>query len=257
MHINKYLLKIEELSSYKIPGLQFPLGYKKRLSSLLLNLDEINEDECELVLRTLDLKIHQIADDWVKNKVSNYTIFGLKKLRQKTQNRIRFIKTFAPKQLIKSDLVRQIELFSKQGMNMRFPDSARAFLDYARRSKYFVEQNKDVAWIPPTVPILFLLNPGIFFQKGQSINIVSGHCLIGMEPNEEFSNSVHMNLKFGLMAQDCFLYSHVEAIRRNLINSSIDASVKIFLDIQYYEDKLIARSRGTVDKSRRDKLYAP
>ena len=171
---------------------------------------------------------------------SNFLFFKFLKLKKALSKSFEEgASTLASTTLDKEELYASIVNDHFRAGKSQLPDSLFEFMEIARKSEYFETYNHECSEIPASVPVVFVLNGGAIraaIAEHQSVNIISGHCIVGFEPNEDKLASFLGVGSRGLLLQDVLVYRHLGTLAKRL-GGQVD-QILISLDTVYYHHKV-------------------
>ena len=239
---------MKEIKIYFDEIKNFEAPKKEDLTKEILNKFSLIEEKIQIIskkelsiLNTLILnRIKEIQLKRKKGDYSNYLFFSYNKLKNKILKELeRKKKRKIPRPLKKGGILKKIIFDASKNNHCNFADTINEYLKLAGKERMIIgiprlfEEQK--------FPIIYYSNEKALknIQKLKKTKIISGHCLIGLDPNQNKSEQINAALSKGLPLHDLIIYDNLKKISKFLENKIKIEKIIINFDTYSYKIKLL------------------
>jgi len=242
------IIKMKKIKIYFNEIKNFEAPKKEDLTREILNKFSLIEKKIKIIskkelfiLNALILnKVNEIQIKRKERDYSNYLFFSYDKLKNKISKELKQRKRKKiPNLLKKEEILKKIIFDSSKNNHCNFPDTINEYLKLAGEEKIIMGAPK--LFNEGRFPIIYYSNEKALknIQKLKKTKIVSGHCLIGLDPNQNKLDQINAALSNGLPLHDLIIYDNLKKISKFLEKKIKIEGIIINLDTYYYKIKLL------------------
>lgn len=216
--------------------------------------DEVNKDVCNMeknievapteelteAMNLLNEKIDEIQKKRKATGYSNYMHFHFMRIKAKINNELKQREVgIIFKKLHNDGIVNYLINDDSRNKSSEFPDTINEFINLVSPN-IVIKDIPEILKGEKNFPILFYTSPEAMEKIKQigKVHIVTGHCIIGFEPNQDKDEQITECLKKGIGLHDLLVYINLKDIIGTLEEKVTIDGFTINMDSYYYAIKL-------------------
>lgn len=212
----------------------------KEVTNMEKNIEVAPSEELTEAVDLFTERIGEIQKKRAETGYSNFMHFQLLRIKSKMENELNRRKAGIEfKKLYENEIIDHLVKDESENENSNFPDTINQFMNLAspdilvRGTPYILKGEKKF-------PILFYTNPSAMekIKQAKKVHVVTGHCIIGFEPNQDKDEQITEGLKKGLGLHDLLIYINLKDMLGTLEEKVSIDGVTVNLDVFYYKTKL-------------------
>jgi len=218
---------------------QFTEDTKQSLRNLENALEEARDEDLHQLSAEISKKVAEIQTRRVEsdNTYSNLLFFPFNKIRGRIKKELKRRRNHPTSTLSTPKVRKKLAEDLERGEKFEFPNSYRDFIELAGQNGYIIGcpdrlfEDDSVLFYSNELALEEVLN-------ADSVTLVTGHCLIGFDPNRPKRKQLEEIIAGGIALHDLLIYENIRRIAPQLDEKVRISDTLVNLDSHYYVEKL-------------------